>query len=197
VHALPATYTFSGTASGTLFDATGAPTDFMDQLFSIVLSADTAAIDATGAPFFRLDNIGGSFAEGAFTGTLSPFVTIVVNADPAFERVNFFNPTFDNGLGFSGHPGLNGYDLSTSIGPLTVPDPINAPLGFLNPTLGAGSFALEDGGSVHFAGNTSLTFTANVTGGTVPEPATLLLVGVGLAAVAIGRRRTGTQRPGA
>jgi hypothetical protein len=193
--AVPITYTFSGTASGALFDATGAETDFTDQLFSIVLSADTSDI-LPNDPFYRIFNLGGSFSEGVFNATLSPGVAVVVNNDPAFDRVNFFNATFDNGLGFSGHPGLTGYDLSTSIGPLTIPDAVNAPAGFLNPTFGGGSFALEGGGSVEFTGNTSLTFTAQLQGGNVPEPAPLALLAAGLMALAFARRAGRASRTG-
>jgi hypothetical protein len=185
--AVPITYTFSGTASGALFDATGAETDFTDQLFSIVLSADTSDI-LPDDPFYRIFNLGGSFTEGAFNATLSPGVAIVVNNDPAFDRVNFFNASFENGLGFSGHPGLTGYDLSTSVGPLTVPDAVNAPAGFLNPTFNGGAFALENGGSLEFTGNTSLTFTADVRGNAIPEPMPLAMLAAGFVALAFARR---------
>jgi hypothetical protein len=189
-HALPATYTFSGIASGTLFDAAGAPTDFVDQLFTIVLTGDTADVqpDVPDDGFYRLFGLGGSFSEGAFNAMLSPSVAIVANANAGFDTINFFNGTFDNGLGFWLHPALDGYDLTTSIGPLTVPS-AEAPLGFLSPTLNVlgHGFALEGGGAVEFTANSSLTFTARV--GRVPEPATTALVLAGVAGLVLARRR--------
>ena len=197
-HAVPATYTFSGMASGILFDATGAPSDFTDQLFTIVLSADTADItgDTPDDGFYRIANFGGSFSEGAFNDTLSPFVTVVVNANasgtPPYEDVNFFNATFDNGLGFDLVSALAGYNLSTSIGPLTVPS-APYPGANLTPTFAGGTFALESGGAVEFTGNTSLTFTADVAGA-VPEPAPVMLLAAGFAALALARRMARVAR---
>jgi hypothetical protein len=118
--ATPVTYTFSGNGGGT------AGGNAFTGPFSFVFTTVTSAIDTSGAPFFRLDNVSGTFTEGAFSATLTPAVTIVATADPATPRINFFNTTFDNGLGFE-DPALTGYDLSTSIGPITSRAPVRPP----------------------------------------------------------------------
>ncbi len=171
-------YTFSGNGSGTV---NGVP--FTNQNFTFVLTGNTADIDASGAPFFRLSNLDGTFSEGGTTETLDATITLVGNAQfptppSTLGDVNFFNATFDNGLGLDA-TALNGYNLSTAIGPLT---------GDLNPTFGGGSFATT-AGSISITADNSLTFTAGPVG--APEPRTIALLGVGLVAIVLLRRGSG------
>src|SRR5207245_7019747 len=99
---------------------------------SLVLTAATTAIDTSGAPFYRLNNVGGTFTQGVTSVTLTPSVTLVATAVAATPRINFFNATFDNGLGIN-DPSLASYNLSTSFGPLTVVAP-RTPTTFLTHT---------------------------------------------------------------
>ena len=161
--ALPVTYKFDGTGSVTL------ATNSLGSTFSIVFTGNTAAIDSSGSPFFRYNNITGTFTDGLVTESIT--ATILGDADRAFGgRNNFFNSTFDNGLGLIAGA-LIGYDLSTSIGPVT---------GTLNPTLGSGSFATADG-DLQFTGLDSLSFTAAVSN--TPLPAALPFFATGLGAL--------------
>lgn len=58
-YATPITYTFTGTGSGTI-----GTTSFTDATFTFVFTADTTAIDTSGAPFYRLADVAGTFFGG-------------------------------------------------------------------------------------------------------------------------------------
>jgi hypothetical protein len=152
--------------------------------FTFVFTADTSAIDTSGAPFYRLNNIGGTFSEGDYSALLAPTITSVATASAQFPRINFFNATFDNGLGIN-DPALAAYNLFTSFGPLTVTDQSQPPSNLL-PTFGAGSFLTVGGDHIAMTRNTSLTFSAVAR--SVPEPMTLVLLAIGLIAVPLARR---------
>lgn len=176
--ASPITYSFSGTGSGTITDSTGAQTTFSDASFNFTFTGNTMNVqsDPIHDPgYYRLFNVGGTFSEGTFTATLSPTVTLVSSAAPSLELINFFNHTFDNGLGGQ-NAGLDGYTLATAIGPLA--------LNPLTPTLNGGSFAISGGGGIEMTSDRTLSFTASV-----PEPTTFALLGFGLLALAYQRRR--------
>jgi hypothetical protein len=166
-------YTFTGTGAGTVDGSA------WSGAFSVVLTGDTTGITSSPGPFYRLSGLGGTFTEGAVNATLSPSITIVSSA--GLDLINFFNSTFDNGLGLS-DPGLAGYNLATSIGPLGP-----ATGGNLTPTFNGGTFASTDG-PIEFTSDRTLTFAAT----TAPEPSSLLMLAMGLGSLAllgIKRRR--------
>src|ERR1700686_4923429 len=98
-HADAFNYTFSGNGSGEVNAVA-----FTNQDFTFVLTRNTADIDASGPPSFRLFNLGGTFSEGGSTQTLLPTIQLVANAQfptppSSLGGVNFFNATANDGLG--------------------------------------------------------------------------------------------------
>jgi PEP-CTERM motif len=148
---------------------------------TFVFTADTTDIDTSGAPFFDLHDVAGTFTEGSYSATLAPTVTIVATEDVSFPRINFFNADVTNGLGLN-NSALATYDLSTSIGPITTPP------GFLTPTFPgvndppSSGFATLGDGAVIFTADDSLVFTAalQTPPPAVPEPSTIVLMTAGV-----------------
>jgi PEP-CTERM motif len=185
-YATPITYTFSGSAGGyTCTVCDGSDNTSFSGNFSLAISADTSAVDTSGPPYSRLNGVSGAFADGSVNVTLTG-VTIVVNGDPAFENVNFFSSDFADGLGLQNQAALNGYQLLTSVGPITATG------GDLSPTFGGGYFTTSGAERVYLTNNDSLTFAADLVQ-SVPEPASLSLFAASLAFIGIlglRRRRT-------
>jgi hypothetical protein len=175
-------YTFTGDGNGTVDGAawTGS--------FTFTFTADTSNITSGGGEFFQRD-IGGTFSDSTFSATLLSNNTLADNTDPATPRFGFFNSTFDNG-GTIQNPAFETYHLDSSIGPITGTGDN------LLPTLNGDlhGFGTADGHFVELLGITSLTVTASPQA--VPEPASLVLLAVGLVGGLAGvHARTLVRRP--
>lgn len=163
--ATPITYTFTGVGTGDV------GTTAFSGAFTFTFSGNTTSITSGGGEF-RQDGIGGTFSEGAFNGTLLSNNAVIVNTDPLFPRLSFFNSTFDNG-GTLQNSVFSSYALATALGPITVTTGPN-----LLPTLNAigDGFGTTGGGPViELLSISSLSFSA-----TVPEPTSLAMFGAAL-----------------
>jgi hypothetical protein len=209
-NATPITYEFSGTGSGAIGGSS-----FTDALVVYTGTADTANIvsnEVSPGIFFYgvpLDGLTVNIAGiGPATVTDPTMVVGVPQAVPDDVDIDDELPPFplvlvgriDNppaldsftGMAATASNALEGYVLDASIGPIggvggvgfnedcaPGPDPcIGTSLGLLSFTH---NIVAEGGG----------TFTATLQPAPVPEPATLLLVGGGLAAAFIRRSRRG------
>ena len=190
--AIPIIYTESGVASGTIG---GLP--FTNVLVTVTLTGDTSNVAAavfcptclanSGTTRVNIPSIGTATVTdpNAIISTVVPFATgepglpivpyVIIGIFDHFPALNSII-----GLGVSPSNSLLGYDLRTSIGPITTsPGGIGYdPCCFIHTTLGNLTF------TQNFLPTSQGTFTARV-----PEPSSLLLLGAGAVAFAGYRSR--------
>jgi len=82
-HASAITYTFTGSAAGTIDDANGGLVDTFSS-FTLTFVTNTTLVDPSGAPYYRINDITGTFTSGLLTETL-PDVTIATTTNPALS----------------------------------------------------------------------------------------------------------------
>jgi hypothetical protein len=173
--AAPVTYEFTATGSGSL----GAST-FTNAAFTLTSTADTSQVTSSGGVFEVPDLTATVSVAGLGTAT---FTTPTINVDnQPLARAGFSDPIQNLAILFVDNSAFAGYDLTTSIGPLSGPPTINPGSAFATT---AGNFVLD---SVSPA-----TFQATVQA--APEPSALALFGLGAAGLAGWRWRKRRHAP--
>jgi hypothetical protein len=182
-HATSITYTLSTTASGTLGGSS-----FTDASVTVTLTGNTSGITSGPAPYTDvLINPGpttitvSGIGTGTFTDPIVVLDTLTDNSLLGQPAILFLDTTTDTGIVLETGAVFTTYDLNTSLGPISGLGGV-ASGSAITPV-----FPTTDGNLTWTVGQTLVdaTFTAVTT---TPEPATLLLVGSGMAAM-LARRR--------
>jgi hypothetical protein len=166
-HAGAITYTISATASGSLDGAA-----FRDKLVTLTLNGDTASVTG-GSGFFTINGTVQLSVAGIGSGTFTDSMRVFDNQ--GFPAAGFADNASSASVLDTIDSAFTTYALTTSIGPITDTNFINPGDSF--PTT-AGAFIITSAGNA--------TFTA--TAGSVPEPMSFSLLGLGLGVIAGGAR---------
>jgi hypothetical protein len=163
------TYTETVVGSGT-FDATA----FSRQTVTLTETADTSGIALFSPGVYILPGTVTVTVPGIGTGTFTDSMEVFSNQNASDG--GFYDLTLPGNVLFNDNAAFATYDLSTPIGPLSGTSFVDTTDTFAT-TLGNFSFSF---------GASTATFTA--VNSAAPEPGTMGLLGIGLAAAVLGRR---------
>jgi hypothetical protein len=175
------TYTFQGTATGT-----AGLTAFTNEPFTITLTGNTDDINTPSCCDVDLSTASGIagtvYIDTIGTAPLADTQAVFVN--PTEETIGIWHYNEPDWLDIVTSAALT-YNLQTSIGPITP----SAAYG--NVQMG-GHYLQSYLGNLAFSSVSDVTFSAAVdstTSDSAPEPATVILLSIGLAALALRARK--------